>query len=61
MNALDGVIFDIRTHNRKILRELKNAIRIHKKLDYTNVSSPVTQKNHKKKIIMNDINISVFR
>ena len=28
MNALDGVIFNIRTHNKKILRELKkNAIK----------------------------------
>ena len=27
MNALDGVIFDIRTHNKKILRELKKVIK----------------------------------
>ena len=29
-------------------------------MDYTNVTFPVTQKNHKKIEIMNNINISVF-
>ena len=60
MNALGGVIFDTRTHNKRFQRIKENVIKIHQKLNYTNVTFPVTQKGYRKIEIMNSIDINVF-
>ena len=62
MNALDGAIFDSRTHKKRILRELKYVIKNTSRnwYNHTNITFPVTQKDYRKIEIMNNINISVF-